>query len=248
VNETQRILLGLLVVFVAALLVGWRQASRNGVSALRPIPAFGRLHRALRDAMETGRAVHVALGLGGIWSSSTADSLAGLEVLGSLAAQTAPVGLSPVVTAGDATVLPLAQDAVRRSWRTAPAGMTRPAADVRWMSPAPAAYAAGVMGTLGGDKVGVNVMVGSFGNEYLLMGEAASQRRIFQVGGASEPTVVPFVYATADEMLLGEDMYAAGAYLARKPWHLGSLWAQDFVRWIVVLAIFAILLANTLWW
>jgi hypothetical protein len=112
----------------------------------------------------------------------------------------------------------------------------------------PVAYAASVMGTLGSARVGVNVMVGAFGDEYLLLGEAGVRRGVEQFGGAADPAVLPFVVATADEPLLGEDIYAAGAYLGGKPWHLGSLWAQDLVRWLIVLVILAAVAANTWLW
>jgi hypothetical protein len=37
--------------------------------------------------------------------------------------------------------------------------------------------------------------------------------------------------------LLGEEIYAAGAYLQQKPAHLGSLMSQDAMRWLVFLII-----------
>ena len=89
-------------------------------------------------------------------------------------------------------------------------------------------------------------MAGSFGDEYLLMGEAASRRNITQVGGASDPNVLPLVFASADHVLMGEDMYAAGAYLAHKSWHIGSLLAQDLMRWVIVVVIIVLVVINSL--
>jgi len=40
-------------------------------------------------------------------------------------------------------------------------------------------------------------------------------------------------------------MYAAGAYLSGKPWHVGSLLAQDFMRWVIVAVIIALVAVNT---
>jgi hypothetical protein len=144
------------------------------------------------------------------------------------------------------TLLPLAQDAIRRPYGADREEATGAIRQVRWIAPEPAAYAAGVMDILGTEGVDANVMVGAFGDEYLLMGEAASRRKITQVGGASDPNVLPFVYITADQTLMGEDMYAAGAYLGRKPWHIGSLLAQDFMRWSIVIVIVALVALKTL--
>ena len=49
----------------------------------------------------------------------------------------------------------------------------------------------------------------------------------------NNPNTLPFIYASADETLLGEEIYAAGAYLQQKPTHIGSLLSQDTMRWIV---------------
>jgi hypothetical protein len=248
VNETQRILALFLVVWIAGLLIGRRRANRAIVADLRAIPAFDLLRHSLRRAAETGRAVFVALGLGGIAGRATADSLAGVEVLDAVARQMAPVGRSPIVAIADPTLLPLAESVVRRPFEMAPQGLRRPATDVRWLTPGAAAYAGGVMGALGGDHVGAAVMVGTFGDEYLLLGEAGVRHRIEQVGGTSNPAVLPFVLATANEPLLGEDIYAAGAYLGGKSWHLGSLWAQDLARWLIVLAVIVAVAVNTWLW
>lgn len=82
-------------------------------------------------------------------------------------------------------------------------------------------------------------MVGSFGDEYLLMGETAARQGMAHIGGTSNPNTLPFIYASAQETLLGEEIYAAGAYLQKRPAHLGSLAAQDLMRWLVALFMLA---------
>jgi len=83
-----------------------------------------------------------------------------------------------------------------------------------------------------------NVLVGNFGDEYLLMGEAAARRGLAgHIGGTSNPNTLPFIYASAEETLLGEEIYAAGAYLQQRPSQLGSLLTQDTARWLVALFI-----------
>jgi hypothetical protein len=245
-SETQLALLFFFIVFLPVLYLWGRRVQNGDLPDLRPILAFNALQSVTARAIETGRCVHVSLGLGGVSGDVTADSLAGLSVLEYLSNQSAATGVPPIVTIADPTLLPLAQDVMRR-----PCGMEREEAaqaarHVRWVAPEPAAYAAGVVGTLGAEAVDANVMIGAFGDEYLLMGEAANRRHIIHIGGASDPNVIPFVFATADHTLMGEDMYAAGAYLAHKPWHIASLLAQDFMRWGIVLVIITFVVINTL--
>jgi hypothetical protein len=246
VNETQLALLLFFVAFLPVLYLSGRRVQEGDFPDLRPISAFNALQGVTARAIETGRAVHISLGLGGTTGDATADSLAGLSALEYLADQSAAAGAPPIVTVADPTLLPLAQDTIRRPYGTDQEEAAGAARHVRWIAPEPAAYAAGVMGVLGIEAVDANVMIGEFGDEYLLMGEAAYRRGITQIGGASDPNVLPFVYVSADQTLMGEEMYAGGAYLKRKPWHIGSLLAQDFMRWIIALVIVALVIINTL--
>ncbi len=245
-TETQRLMALFLITFLPAMiLAGWR-ARRGNIPDLRPIRAFDALRGLTARAIEAGRALHVSLGVGGVASDAAGDSLAGLKVLEYLADQSAAAGVPAVVSVADPTLLPVAQGVASRPYGADREGAAEAVRHVRWIAPEPAAYAAGVMGILGDEGVDANVMVGAFGDEYLLMGEAAARREIAQVGGASDPNVLPFVFATADEMLMGEDMFAAGAYLSGESWHIGSLLAQDLMRWLIVWVIIAAVIINTL--
>jgi len=246
VNETQLALLLFLVAFLPVLYLSGRRVQKGDFPDLRSIPAFDTLQGVTARAIETGRAVHISLGLGGVTGDTTADSLAGLSALEYLADQSAAAGAPPIVTLADPTLLPLAQDTIRRPYGADQEEAARATRHVRWIAPEPAAYAAGVMGVLGIEVVDDNVMIGEFGDEYLLMAEAAHRRQITHIGGATDPNVIPFVFATADQALMGEELYAAGAYLKHKPWHIGSLLTQDFMRWIIVIVIVTLVIINTL--
>jgi hypothetical protein len=181
--------------------------------------------------------LHLALGTGSVVNQTTADSLAGLAVLNYLGEQAAAIGVSPNVSMADPIVMLLAQNALRVAHGEDIERAEESYRRVQWIAPQPAAYAAGVMGQLSLDKVDANVMVGSFSDEYLLMGEYAARRGITQVGGASQPNTLPSVYVTTPNALLGEEIYAAGAYLQNRPAHLASLVTQDTMRWFIGLLI-----------
>jgi hypothetical protein len=117
---------------------------------------------------------------------------------------------------------------------------------VRFIAPDPTAYAAGVMGLLEREALTSNVMIGSFGDEYLLMGETGARLEVRQIVGAADPRTLPFVEATADEILVGEEMFAGGAYTSRLPIQIASLLAEDWARWVVVGAILISALAKIL--
>jgi hypothetical protein len=196
-------------------------------------------------AIETGRTLHLSVGVGGMADRTTADSLAGLSVLNYLTRQAAETGVAPIVSMADPTLMLFAQNAIREAYGHNQSDAQEAYRHVRWIAPQPAAYAAGVMSLLRLEDAEANVMVGNFGDEYLLMGETAAWHEIDHIGGASDPNTLPFIYASAQETLFGEEIYAAGAYLSRIPSHLGSLITQDAMRWLVALIILGGIFVTT---
>lgn len=225
------IFLGLILFFVVRVRAGHQPQ-------LRQIDGFEALQGFTSKAIEAGRPLHLSLGVGSMANQSTADSLAGLSVLNYLAEQARVTGGHPTVSMADPTVMLFAQNAVKAAHSDDAQQIEAAYRHIRWIAPQPAAYAAGVMSLLGIENAEANVMIGNFGDEYLLMGETTARQNIPQVGGASTPETLPFVYATAQKnALLGEEIYAAGAYLQKLPAHLASLLAQDTMRWLVALTI-----------
>lgn len=205
--------------------------------ALRSIPAMDSLPGLVGRSAETGQPLHVSVGVAGVGGSMTADTWAGLTLLSRLADQAAACDTPLIVTVADATVLPIAQDIIKHAYvrNGNPEGYdpTR----VQFISPNAMAYASGVSGILEREPLTANVMVGQFGDEYLLMGETGARKGIRQIVGTADPTTLPFVYASADETLIGEELYAGGAYTARRPVQIASVLAEDWLRWLVVAGI-----------
>lgn len=234
-----------LLIFMAAIYFFTLRARSGRTPILRRIQAFEMLKGLPGRAIEAGREVHLSLGVGSVVNETTADSLAGLAVLDYLAQQAAATGVSPAISMADPTVMLFAQNALRAAHANDDERAEEAYRNIRWMASQPAAYAAGVMSLLNIDRVEANIMVGNFGDEYLLMGETAAQQDIAHIGGTSNPNTLPFIYASAQETLLGEEIYAAGAYLQKRPGHLGSLAAQDMMRWLIALLILGgIILAS----
>jgi Domain of unknown function (DUF6754) len=236
----------------------WR-ADLDPGSILRPIPAYDALKDLLARAAEAGETVHISIGTGGIGQAATADTTAGLYALEYLADRAAVSGTAPVVTVSDPTALPIAQDQLRRAYRRQGYPQEYDPRQVRLVAPSlnnnSVAYSAGVMDLLSHERVMANVMIGAFddyqtaislGDEFLLMGETGARKDLFQVAGTSNPRALPFFYATISHPLLGEEIYAAGAYLGARRGHIASLLAQDTVRAMLVGGVVLAALARLL--
>lgn len=236
-QDTTLLASAFLLLFVAVMFVYMAQVRAGKTPHFRRIRAFDALKSFSSRAIEAGRPLHLTMGSGSMANQSTADSLAGLSVLEHLAKQSAVTRIPPTVTMANPTVMLFAQNTLRSAYKENNNTDTGASKNVRYVAPQPSAYAAGVMSMLNADKPEATAMVGQFGDEYLLMGETAALRGVSQVAGASNPNTLPFIYVSADESLLGEEMYAAGAYLQKHPSHIGSLLAQDTMRWVIGLII-----------
>jgi hypothetical protein len=238
------IVLLLLILPILFFLVIRIRAGKGG--KLRPLPALEQLPDAVGRSAETGQILHVSVGVSGVGGTTTAETWAGLTVLSTLADQAAASDAPLVVTVSDPTVVPLAQDIVRRAFirRGRPEGYDP--TQVRFIAPEPIAYAAGVMDLLDHEELAESVMIGTFGTEYLLIGETGARRGVHQVVGTANPDTLSLVYASADETLIGEEMFAGGGYLGRSPIQVASLLAEDWARWLVVAVIVVAAIARIL--
>jgi hypothetical protein len=217
---------------------------------LRAIPAYESLKKLLSRAAETGQAVHVSVGTGGISGVQTADTLAGLYTLEFLADRAANSDIPPLASATDPTTFPAILDQLRRAYERQGYPEEFRLDQARYIAPpvngSAIPYAAGVMDILRNEPITANVMVGSFGDEYLIMTEPEAQRDRPQIGGTSNPNVLPFTYLTMTEPLLGEEIYAAGAYLLDRVGHYTSLIAQDVFRIVLIIVVLAVVIARSL--
>jgi hypothetical protein len=118
----------------------------------------------------------------------------------------------------------------------------------RLVGATPFSYAAGVMPLLLDGSVSGSGLVGSFGEEIALVTAASQRATAFSLGGSHSLAAQAILYTSADEPLLGEEIYATGAYLGAGPGHLASLHAQDILRWLAILAIFGLALGHLIGW
>jgi uncharacterized MAPEG superfamily protein len=235
-------MLAWLLFFLPVMLLATARVRAGRTVNLRPLAGFDTLRGLSARAAESGQTLHVSAGVSGISGGETAATLAGLTVLDYLAGQGATFDAPPIVTVADPTLLPMAQDVLRHAYARQGDVENYDPKQVRLISPEPTAYAAGVMDVLGHEPLAANIMIGNFGDEYLLMGEVGAQKDIDQIGGATNPQTLPFVFASTDQALIGEEIFAGGAYLASLPAHIGSLVAQDVMRLLcAVITVFLVL-------
>lgn len=204
---------------------------------LRDIPAFYRLQGAIELAVEDGSRIHVAIGHSDITSPRGAAALIGLSMLKRIAIVAAESDVPPVATAGNGTLAILAQDTIRSTFQSMDIMTSYNNSLGRVSGLTPFSYTAGVMSVISDEGVSTNLMAGSFGGEVGLIANAAYRKHIVTLAGTDNLPGQAVLYATAHEPLIGEELYAGGAYIGAGSMHVASLQTQDIVRWIMAVVI-----------
>ena len=75
------------------------------------------------------------------------------------------------------------------------------------------------------------------GDKVALITDASDRAGATILAGSDDMTAQAVLFAAAQEPLIGEELYAAGAYLKSGPIHIASLRAEDVLRWTFILAI-----------
>jgi hypothetical protein len=225
-----------LVIFSAILMAGLAFLRRKSTPAFREIPAFARLRKAIGLAVEEGSRLHISLGRGGLTTPQSAAELAGLEMLRRIAELTSASDRPPIATSGDGAVTILSQDALLSSEQAAlSTGYDATAARLTGLTPF--SYAAGALSVMQDENISANVLMGNFGVEVALLTDTAERENTSTLAGSDNLSAQAILYASAQDPLIGEELYAAGAYIKARPFHTASLTTQDILRWLIVIGI-----------
>jgi hypothetical protein len=207
---------------------------------VRELVGLRQLEDEIGRAAESGRPIHVALGNGALSSGDTITSLAGLQVLEGLVDATVAYNVPPVVTVGDPTLVPLAQDALRRAYERRQALELYDSSQVRFVAPSPLAYAAGANPVGAVEDTIATIVSGAYGFEVSLITDSSARRHVRQWAAADSAEAIGALYPATEHLAVGEELYAIGAQVTRKNKYVTSLVTEDILRLIVALAILGV--------
>jgi hypothetical protein len=235
---TQLLSLGL-VIFAAILLLALTLIKRKSPPVFREIAALTRLRRSAGLAVEDGTRLHVSLGRGGLVTPRGAASLSGLALLRQIGEQTSISDRPPVATSGDPVLAALSQDTLQAAYQSAGVEELFQSTSGRLGGLTPFSYAAGAMTVARQEQVSTDVLMGDFGTEVGLLTEASERENATLIAATSEPSAQAILFASATEPLVGEELFAATAYIGNNPAQRASLQVQDILRWLIILALLA---------
>ena len=214
--------------------------SRKGlkVPAIRKVSGLEALDEAIGRATELGQPVHYSPGIGDFQNSQT---LASFAILGYVARMCAKYDTRLITTNRNPVVYSVTEEIVHQAFVAEGRSDSFVADDVRFMSDDQFAYASGVLGIMAREHVATNVMMGAFWAESLIFAEAGAISGAIQIAGTANTHQIPFFVAACDYALIGEELYAASAYLSKDPVLIGNLVGQDFGK---IFGVFIIIIGT----
>ncbi len=228
----------LLAVFV--LFNIWRAKGEKALF-IRRIPGLNALDDAIGRATEMGRPVIMVPGLGGL----SAVSVQALNVFGHVTKKAAQFSTPIRLCCADAAVYTVAQEIIRDVYQTQGMLDRYDSNSVQFISDRQFAFAAGVSGMILREKAAATFLLGEFFAESLIFAETANSVGAIQVAGSTTQTQTPFFIAACDYVLIGDEFYAASAYLRRESVLVGSLVGQDWGKLLIIFTvIFGVLLGS----
>lgn len=218
-----------------------RGYSRTGTMPIRRLPGLDSLDEAIGRATEMGRPIHFTTGTGGL----VADTFAAFAVLEYVAKKTAQYGCTLIISNAQPLIHPITENIVRASYYAQGKPQSFKPGNIRYHSDSMQAYVSGVWGIMEREKVAASIMMGYFFAESLLLSEGGVRSGAFQVAGTASTPQLPFFVAACDRTLIGEELFAAGAYLTEDPVRIGALMAQDAAKIAAIAIILTGALAST---
>ena len=218
------------VIFVTAIVYFVRSARAGKELFIRRLAGLDEIDNAVGRATEMGKPILYITGLSGI---SDVATIAAINILGEVAKKTAEYNTRLIVPCADPIVMSVEQEVVREAC----AEVGRPDAydedDVFYLTRSQFAYVAGVNGIMVRQRPATILYMGMFYAESLVLAETGSSVGSIQIAGTDAVTQLPFFITSCDYTLIGEELYAASAYLSREPVLLGGLKGQDTFKFIV---------------
>ncbi|HHI02891.1 MAG TPA: hypothetical protein ENL22_05175 [candidate division Zixibacteria bacterium] len=212
---------------------------------IRRLAGIEAVDEAIGRATEMGKPILYVMGLG---VASEIATIASFTILGRVAKKVAEYQTGLIVPCYDPIVMTIAQETVKASYMDA----NRPDAYtddmVYFVTQSQFAYVAAVNGTMLRELPATNIYMGKFFAESLILAETGALAGSIQIAGTDEIAQIPFFVVACDYTLIGEELYAASAYLGREPILLGSLKAQDYAKaGVIICALLGFVTINFGW-
>jgi hypothetical protein len=232
--DMRKINLLVIAVFVLAAVIWYVLRTGKKEIYIRRIAGLQAVEEAVGRATEMGRSV---LFIPGIQDLDDVQTIAGLTILGAVAKLTAQYETRLDVPVARSLVMSNGREVVKESYLSVGRPDFYHDEIVHYVTDEQFGYVAAVDGIMVREKPAACFYMGGFFAESLILAETGNHVGAIQIAGTAMPTQLPFFVAACDYTLIGEELFAASAYLSKDRRSIASLRGQDVGKLLAMGAI-----------
>ena len=230
---------GLIVFFVLWKII----AARMGKELfIRRINGLSAIDEAVGRSTEMGKPLLYSFGMSGFGIIG----LQSLAIMSHVLNRSAMYGSRVIAAYSDSLLLAAGDEVSREAYENAGVPDLYHAEDSRFLSENQFAYTSAVVGLIHREKPASIIYMGYFAGESLILAENGQASGAIQIAGTQETTQIPFFLASCDYTIIGDEYYAAAAYLSKEPTMLGSIVGQDYSKILIIIFIIMGFIVSTL--
>jgi len=243
INFNRKFLFLLALIIGGAVILYIELARRGRKLFVRKIAGLEAVEDAIGRATEMGRPI---LFIPGILDMDDVQTLAGITILGHVSRQIADYDTEIRMPVSRSLVMTAARETIKASYQTAGRPDKYNDDMVQYVTDEQFGYVAAVDGIMVREKPATVFLLGAFFAESLILAETGNSVGAIQIAGTARPAQLPFFIAACDFTLIGEELFAASAYLSGEPKQLGSLKGQDVGKAMAMVAIILGVISATI--
>lgn len=242
IMTTDKYIFIFLIIFTIILFYFISKGKKGGAIFIRRIPGLDAIDDAIGRATEMGKPLLYVTGLNSISSIST---IASLSIFGYVVKKLASYGTRMLVPCFDPIVMVVAKEIAKNSYLQAGRPDLYREQDIYFVTDDQFGYVTAVNATMVEKQTATNLYLGYFMAESLLLAETGAANKSIQIAGTDATTQLPFFIVTCDYTLIGEELYAAGAYISKEPVLMSTLKVQDIFKIVIFTALLVEAIFNS---
>jgi hypothetical protein len=208
-------------------------ARKGKVPELRKLEAVEVIDETIGRATEMGKPILYVPG-GNLDDVEAPQSVAGLTVLGYVARRAAVLNADLRAVAFYSVYIPIIADILQTAYLAEGHPEKYKPESITYYSNERWAWASGVMGQIAREKPASLIMIGAWKGESLMFLETAAIHGVMAVGGTAYTAQIPFIVLCSRACLIGEEMFAAAAYISKDPISIATISGGDMGRFFIM--------------
>ena len=232
----------LILIWVGPLFFYVRRVKNGHSYPLKKIRGILEIEKAIGRSTEEGKGICFSTGM----TDVSPLLYACLGILNYIGEKVAQVRSRIIVPIRDPEALALVDTTLQKAYQSKGKLSQYDSNQVRFLSSDQLAYASGYQGIVHRENIGATFLFGSFAAESLILAEAGQQVGATQIAGTVSNEQIPFFITSCDYTLLGEELYAASAYLTNDPTQIASMRSQDIAKLTLLVLIVVGIIFSTL--